>query len=408
MALKPLRFATLLSSLAALATASGFEPSEDGLYAVFDTSEGEFTATLYFEQAPITVANFVGLAENSISHFDLDNQSFRNTPFYNGIVFHRIIENFVIQAGSPDGTGTDGPGYTFADEIETDLQHNAKGILSMANAGPNTNGSQFFITLSSQTAQHLDGRHAVFGLIVDGIEVVDTIGGFFGTNGAPSKTVTINSITIVREGAAALAFNPTDHIRPFELDATLDIEIEEDGSAFAFFPRSESSIYFQYKTADFQQTEGPIQLSESELDPNEIRHEIDLPGSSNLPVFYHYSQVSPLPRPSPKSKAGFDVTFSLPEAFGTHTVTLGNNQRGTFTSIFNPDNPLECEYAWYDLGDRIQIYFFFPFESWYEVQIHLDKDSLGGDTAFMTVNDPFFNQDLTHTGAFSFAPTETP
>ena len=121
---KPSRLlAFLFLTVAGLATANGFEPSEDGLYALFDTSEGEFTATLFFEQVPITVANFVGLAENSISHFEETTGEAQNKPFYDGIIFHRIIENFVIQAGAPNGTGSDGPGYSFADEIEIDLNN---------------------------------------------------------------------------------------------------------------------------------------------------------------------------------------------------------------------------------------------------------------------------------------------
>ena len=406
---KPLRLlAFLFSTFAGLATANGFEPSEDGLYALFDTSEGEFTATLYFEQVPITVANFVGLAENSISHFEDITGEAQNKPFYDGITFHRIIENFVIQAGSPNGTGSDGPGYSFADEIETDLKHNAKGILSMANAGPNTNGSQFFVTLSSETATHLDGRHAVFGLVVDGIEVVDAIGvAPTGAGGAPTNPIIINSVTILRVGEAAEAFSPASFLRPTEVAVEPKIDIGDDGSARVSFPRTATRDYFLYQTSDFQGVKGPTRLLWSAVKPESIEHIFELPESGDEPVFYYYSELG-LPRP--ESNPGFTVTFGLPteSGFGSHKVILGEDFAGTFTSGFNPDEPLDCEYGWYDLGDRIQIYFFFPFESWYEVQIHLGKDDLEGDTTFMTVNDPFFNQDFSHTGAFSFTLTETP
>jgi cyclophilin family peptidyl-prolyl cis-trans isomerase len=408
MAETPSRLATFFISLALLVTARGFEPTEDGLYAVFDTSEGEFTAALYFEQVPITVANFVGLAENSISHFDVTTGEAQNKPFYNGLTFHRIIGNFVIQAGSPNGTGSDGPGYSFADEIETDLKHNAKGILSMANAGPNTNGSQFFITLSSETATHLDGRHAVFGLVVDGINVVDAIGlAPTNTGGAPITPITINSVSILRVGAAAAAFQATDYMRPFQVEVQPSIEIADDGSASVSFPRSETLDYFLYRTLDFQEREGPHRLLWDSESPEIIEHEIELPEPNGAPVFYYYSELA---LPWLETNPGFTVTFELPaeSGFGPHTVNLGDDFKGTFTSLFNPDESLECDYAWYDLGNRIQIYFFFPFESWYEVQVHLDKDSLDAETAFMTVNDPFWNQDFSHTGAFSFAPTETP
>jgi cyclophilin family peptidyl-prolyl cis-trans isomerase len=130
-----------------------------GTYAHFETTLGNFTIELFADQAPKTVENFVKLAEKN---------------FYNGVIFHRVIDGFMIQGGDPTGTGRGGPGYTFADEIHPKLKHNAEGILSMANAGPNTNGSQFFITLAPTT--HLDGRHTVFGKVTDGMDVVRKIG----------------------------------------------------------------------------------------------------------------------------------------------------------------------------------------------------------------------------------------
>ena len=130
-----------------------------GTYAHFDTSMGNFTIQLFEEQAPKTVDNFVKLAEKD---------------FYNGVIFHRVIDGFMIQGGDPTGTGRGGPGYKFADEFHPQLRHNSEGMLSMANAGPNTNGSQFFITLAP--TPHLDNRHAVFGKVVEGMDVVNKIG----------------------------------------------------------------------------------------------------------------------------------------------------------------------------------------------------------------------------------------
>ena len=132
---------------------------KQGTYAKFETSMGNFTIELFEQQAPKTVENFVKLAEKK---------------FYDGVVFHRVIDGFMIQGGDPTGTGRGGPGYQFADEFHPQLKHNSEGILSMANAGPNTNGSQFFITLTA--TPHLDGKHAVFGKVVDGIDVVKKIG----------------------------------------------------------------------------------------------------------------------------------------------------------------------------------------------------------------------------------------
>ena len=128
-------------------------------FALFETSMGNFKIELFETEVPNTVGNFVKLAEKN---------------FYDGVIFHRVIDGFMIQGGDPTGTGRGGPGYTFADEIHPKLKHSSEGMLSMANAGPNTNGSQFFITLVP--TPHLDGRHAVFGKVSEGMDVVKKIG----------------------------------------------------------------------------------------------------------------------------------------------------------------------------------------------------------------------------------------
>ncbi len=132
-------------------------------FAVFDTSEGKFKIKLFADKAPKTVENFVGLADGSKT----------GKPFYDGLVFHRVIPDFMIQGGCPEGSGRGGPGYKFADEFHKDLRHSKPGMLSMANAGPNTNGSQFFITVANTS--FLDDKHAVFGEVVEGYDVVKKI-----------------------------------------------------------------------------------------------------------------------------------------------------------------------------------------------------------------------------------------
>jgi peptidyl-prolyl cis-trans isomerase A (cyclophilin A) len=172
---------------------------EPGVYAHFDTTEGSFTIRLFEKEAPLTVANFVGLAEGTKEWKDPVTGEKKNTPFYDGVVFHRVINGFMIQGGDRLGQGTGGPGYKFADEFHPSLRHDRAGILSMANAGPNSNGSQFFITLGP--TPHLDRRHSVFGAVVEGLDVVRKIGGVpTGRQDRPVSPVVMNKVRIERVG----------------------------------------------------------------------------------------------------------------------------------------------------------------------------------------------------------------
>jgi peptidyl-prolyl cis-trans isomerase A (cyclophilin A) len=168
------------------------------LHAHFTTSEGSFKVRLFEAEVPATVANFAGLADGTREWTDPKTSQKVKRPFYDGLVFHRVIAGFMIQGGDPLGTGTGGPGYKFADEFHPKLRHTKPGILSMANAGPNTNGSQFFITLAA--TPWLDNRHSVFGEVVEGLDVVQKIGATPVSKPAdrPVKPMTIESVTIVR------------------------------------------------------------------------------------------------------------------------------------------------------------------------------------------------------------------
>ncbi len=146
-------------------------PGDGQLRATIKTSKGDITVDLYEKQVPRTVANFVALATGAVEWSDGGEKTSR--PLYSNTIFHRVIPDFMIQCGDPRGNGTGGPGWKFGDEIHPDLKHDKPGILSMANAGPNTNGSQFFIT--EKPTSWLDGKHAVFGAVVDGFEVVQAI-----------------------------------------------------------------------------------------------------------------------------------------------------------------------------------------------------------------------------------------
>ena len=171
----------------------------NGIYAKFTTSKGDILVNLEYEKTPGTVGNFVALAEGNLEN-DAKPQG---TPYYNGLKFHRVIADFMIQGGCPQGTGTGNPGYKFDDEFHPDLKHDAPGKLSMANAGPGTNGSQFFITHTP--TPHLDGNHTVFGNVIEGQDVVDAI----------QQNDTMN-VEIIRVGETAEKFNAVEAFRTFE------------------------------------------------------------------------------------------------------------------------------------------------------------------------------------------------
>lgn len=161
---------------------------DEGLYAEMETDKGRIVLELAYQKVPLTVANFVGLAEGTLD------ATRKSGPFYNGLVFHRVIDDFMVQTGCPEGTGTGGPGYTFPDEIDPSLKHDKPGTLSMANRGPDTNGSQIFITHGP--TPWLDGKHAVFGTLREGQDVINAI----------AQGDKLQAVTIIRKGASAEAF----------------------------------------------------------------------------------------------------------------------------------------------------------------------------------------------------------
>ena len=185
-----------------MATINTNNINKEGMYAKIKTNKGDIMLELEFEKTPLTVANFVGLAEGKIKN----NKKEVGEPYYDGLKFHRVIADFMIQGGCPDGNGMGGPGYQFPDEIHPDLKHSGPGILSMANAGPGTNGSQFFIT--HKETPWLDGKHTVFGKVTEGQDVVDAI----------AQDDKIIEIDIIRKG---------ENAKKFDSKAIFDKELEK-------------------------------------------------------------------------------------------------------------------------------------------------------------------------------------
>lgn len=240
----------------------GFDMSQhpDGLYARMDTTKGDILLSLEFEKTPVTVMNFVGLAEGS-----LDTDAKKGQPFYDGLTFHRVIDDFMIQGGDPKGNGTGGPGYRFPDEFHSQLRHDQPGILSMANSGPNTNGSQFFIT--HVPTPWLDDKHSVFGRVVEGMDVVNAI----------EQGDSINTLEIIRKGEAAENFQVTQEL--------FDQELQNAAERQAAYQQEQQE-------ADRKRAEAII--PDAQVDSNGIRYKITQEGSGSSPdpgqtVRVHYT-----------------------------------------------------------------------------------------------------------------------
>ncbi len=207
----------------------------DGLYTKIKSSKGDILLKLEFEKTPGTVGNFVALAEGNMEN----SAKPQGQKYYDGLKFHRVIPDFMVQGGCPQGTGTGNPGYSFEDEFHTDLKHDKPGILSMANAGPGTNGSQFFIT--HVPTPWLDNKHTVFGEVLEGQDVIDAI----------AQDDILESVEIIRVGAAAEAFNAIEAFRTFEgarekriAEAKAKMDEELDKIA-AGFEKTDSGLRYQ-------------------------------------------------------------------------------------------------------------------------------------------------------------------
>ena len=207
----------------------------DGLYTKIKSSKGDILLKLEFEKTPGTVGNFVALAEGNMEN----SAKPQGQKYYDGLKFHRVIPDFMVQGGCPQGTGTGNPGYSFEDEFHADLKHDKPGILSMANAGPGTNGSQFFIT--HVPTPWLDNKHTVFGEVLEGQDVIDTI----------AQDDILESVEIIRVGAAAEAFNAIEAFRTFEgareqrlaeAKAKMDAELDKIATGFE---KTESGLRYQ-------------------------------------------------------------------------------------------------------------------------------------------------------------------
>lgn len=342
-------------SLVLGALALGPASAQDGLYADFATSQGNFTCQLAFQTAPRTVANFVGLAADERAWLDLPSGAANKRAFYNGLTFHRVVSGFVIQGGSPNGNGTDGPGYTFRDEFNATLRHSKAGILSMANSGPHSNGSQFFITLAATS--HLDDVHSVFGEVTSGMDVVNAIGSVaVDANGKPLTPVVINSVTIRRVGAAASAFDVSSQGLPVVGGAAP--RLTKTGGNFSLqFPRALYSEYWLYDSPNLliwaRQRIGLYVTAPPSGDLDVTASAIGQPNH-----FYRVPEIAyPGPIFTPASLAGTELRLNLTSG---ETVTFAFNNAGGGTSAYNDGqtttNGTIQRFTWTQEAYRGQLY----------------------------------------------------
>jgi peptidyl-prolyl cis-trans isomerase A (cyclophilin A) len=306
--------------------------AQDGIFADFETSMGSFTCELDYSRCPRTVANFIALATGSRPWVELGTGKVRTHPFFDGLLFHRVIDGFMIQSGSPNGEGTDGPGYVFQDEFHAELRHSQPGILSMANSGPNSNGSQFFVTVAD--TPWLDDAHTVFGRVTDGYAVVEAISRVTTQEqNRPVTPVRLQTVNIRRAGTAAAAFDVHAQGLPDVSQLPLTLSRGNQRLSVSFARPVHAALQLRESTnlVDWTATLFGIPLDPAE----DARIEVE----SNLPSrFFTLTQVqypsSTLAPPSLASR-NLDMTFDVVDA----TLALVFDEAGGGTYTFEPEEP---------------------------------------------------------------------
>ena len=296
----------------------------NGLYAAFDTTMGSFTCRLDYAEAPLTCANFVGLAEGSQSWVAPQTGGVQADPFYDDLIFHRVITNFMIQGGCPLGNGTSGPGHAIPDEFSTNLTHHSAGVLSMANSGPDSGGSQFFITLKN--TDWLDNKHAVFGEVIGGMDVVFDIGSVeVDAGNLPLIDVEMNSIQILRVGDDALAFDPVD--QPLPEVSSLNLAITNGVSGIevvaATSNQCEQTVYSSTNLNDWE-------FSEQQYS-REYGGDWAVPVSTNVTTEFFRGVRVFYPQAATNEIVGHTLTLSL----GADTIVLQPEAGGVGSCFYS-------------------------------------------------------------------------
>lgn len=298
----------------------------NGIYAEISTSMGSVTCRLEYALAPKACANFIGLATGQRPWLDLPSGEVKTTPFYNGTTFHRVIAGFMIQGGSPNGQGTDGPGYSFPDEFSPSLRHDRFGVLSMANSGPDSNGSQFFITV--EPTPWLDDVHTVFGRLYGGSNVVYAINHVATdtNNNKPLTNVVVLGVTIRRIGAEAQAFDINAQGLPRVMPLHLNIAHAGANVAITYSNRLYTDNRRYTSTNLTQWTASPPQLTTTLVSTGFL---LTPKGS---PTFVRMAQIQYQdPIRVPADVHGLVMTLDFAAGFGTLVINFDNAGTGTYT-----------------------------------------------------------------------------
>jgi peptidyl-prolyl cis-trans isomerase A (cyclophilin A) len=302
--------------------------AQNGIYAVFNTSMGSFTCGLDYTNAPITVANFIGLATGQRGWIDDTTGNRRTNAFYDGLTFHRVIAGFMIQGGSRNGLGTDGPGYQFVDEF-TNLTFNAVGKLAMANSGPDSNGSQIFVTVAPTT--WLNGIHTIFGNVVTNYSVVSNISKVVtDANNKPLTNVVVNSVKILRQGTAATNFNINAYDLPVVTNLSLKISNAPPYVRIGFTNRlhSENRLFYSGNLSHWTNASLGVETVSAQ---SQWLTQTNWP-ASGWREFYKLAQAQyASTRPAPQSLNGLRIAFEFANGLGTNTTTFDNAGGGTYT-----------------------------------------------------------------------------
>jgi cyclophilin family peptidyl-prolyl cis-trans isomerase len=345
-----------------------FAQYPNGIYAEFNTSMGSYTCRLEYAYAPKAVANFIGLATGQRAWLDLPAGVVRTNPFYNGTTFHRVIAGFMNQGGSPNGLGTDGPGYQFTDEFTPSLRHDGFGVLSMANSGPDSNGSQYFITVSAQP--QLNDVHTIFGRLYGGSNVVYAINHVAtGSGDKPLTNVVLNSVVIRRVGAAAIGFNISTNGLPTVTNLTTRIARAGTDVSITFSNRlnADNRLYSSENLAQWSGSSLGVESSS--------------PVTNNIVLappapkgFFRMAQVQYSPTLFvSRTVHGKTLTLNFTDGWGTSVIAFNHTGGGAYS--WPPDPVGSVLYNWIQDPYRGRFRPIWFQSSGFMMDLHLDYDS---------------------------------